>query len=451
MCVATHRKGTVISATRSVLLRSSWANVNIGDVAHSPGLVTALRSLAPDADVVLWPLRLGEREEAMLREADPRLTIVRGELDDDGDPTTDELRAAWDRADVLVHGSAAGAFLDRELTAWRERTGKPYGYAGITVDALCPPGWGTLENLRAAAWTLPSSYQAEASRAALDGAEFVYTRDTTTLGYLRGQDISPGLLEFGPDGTFAYGYGDDRSAERLLADLQLDSGAFGCFVPRQRYVPYPDIYGIEMTREWHRKYAINAATTGPDLDVLAAAIAAWVRGTGQPALVVPEMSYAVELAQRELMPRVPEDVSDKVLVLDRYWPLEEAYAVYAHARAVVSMECHSPILATSHGAPTIYLRQPTETVKGQMYSDLGASGTVIEVERDGAAGVAAAIGRLLSEESSWRATSTAMNRAARSRLEDVAGTVLYGDAAPTLTSAGQRPASAAAHRLSSTT
>lgn len=420
------------SATRTVLLRSSWANINIGDVAHSPGLTASLRTLAPDAEVVLWPMRLGRREEAMLRDADPLLTVVRGELAEDGLPTTPELRAAWDRADVLVHGSAAGVFLDREFETWQERTGKPYGYAGVTVDPLCPPRGGTLDTLRAATRALPSGHHAEANRAVLNGAEFFFARDTTSLSYLRNQEISPGLLDFGPDGTFAYHYGDEVSAERLLAHLGLTSSGFACFVPRQRYVPYPDIYSTEpMDREWERKYAINDATIGPDLDVLAAAIAAWVRGTGQPALVVPEMNYAVELAQQELVPRIPGDVVDKVLVLDRYWPLEEAHAVYAHACAVVSMECHSPILASTHGTPTIYLRQPTETVKGQMYADLGASEAVVEVERDGAAGAVAAVERLLSDVPAACEASMAMNRTAHSHLEDVARTVLYGASAHT--------------------
>lgn len=415
------------SETRTVLLRSSWQNVNIGDVAHSPGLVAALRALAPDVEVVLWPMRLGEREEAMLRRADPLLTIARGELADDGRPSTPELQAAWERADVLVHGPAAGVFLDRDFSTWSERTGKPYGYAGVTVDPLCPPRWAALDTLRAAAWALPPGHHGEAQRGVLDGAEFVYARETTTLGYLRGQQISPGLLDFGPDGTFAYGFGDAPAAEGLLRELGLTSGAFACFVPRQRYVPYPEIYQVErMNPEWERKYAINAATTGPDLDVLVAAIVAWVRETGKPALVVPEMSYEVELAQRELMPRIPEEVSGQVHVLDRYWPLEEAFAVYAHARAVVSMECHSPILASVHGTPTVYLRQPTETVKGQMYEDLGAPEVVVEVERDGAAGAVAAVERLLADEAAARAASAAMNQQARRLLADVAASVLDG-------------------------
>lgn len=436
---------TSSTATRTVLLRSSWANVNIGDVAHSPGLLAALRSFDPQADLVLWPQRLGEREEAMIRRADPRVVVVRGSLGANGVPTTPELRAAWDRADVFVHGSGAGAFLDDLITAWREGTGKPYGYAGVTVDPLSPPTWGNLEALRTMTRALPPTYQVDPSRASLSNAEFVFTRDSISLEYLRGQLITPGSLEFGPDGTFAYTYRDEPAGAAFLRQHGLRPREFGCFVPRLRYTPYPDIYGLPMSREDYRRYAVNAGTVGPDLDVLAAAIAAFVRSTGQRAVVVPEMSYAVETARDELLPRIPADVVDRVIVHAEYWPLEQACAVYQQARIVVSMECHSPIMASVYGTPTLYLRQPTDTIKGEMYADLGAAELVVEIERDGPDGAHAAVDRVLADESHAREVSSAMNRVAAARLTDMAETILTG-ATPSSFSSPREVVSSAASR-----
>lgn len=418
---------------RTVLLRSSWANVNIGDVAHSPGLITALLAAEPQARIILWAQRLGDREEAMLRRANPSIEIVRGDIDEAGAPTTPELLAAWDAADVLVHGSGAGAFRDELMQAWRARTGRPYGYAGVTVDPLCPPGWGALDQLRVMTQSLPATFLAEGTRDTLDGAEFVFARDSITLEFLRAQGVAARTLEFGPDGTYAFEHRDDAAADVFLEDFGLQPGAFGCFVPRLRYTPYPDIYGTDRTREYDRRYAINAGTVGPDLEALAAAIAVWVRVTGQPAVVVPEMSYAVELAQRELLPRLAADIADQVHVLGRYWPLEEAHAVYRQARAVVSMECHSPILASVHGTPTLYLRQPTDTIKGEMYADLGAPGAVVEIEPAGADGAAAAVAALLADETAARTTSAAMNVAANARLQVMARSVLFGEPAAEFT------------------
>jgi len=43
--------------------------------------------------------------------------------------------------------------------------------------------------------------------------------------------------------------------------------------------------------------------------------------------------------------------------------------MYKRALAVVSMECHSPIIAYANQTPAFYLRLKENTIKGQMYYD----------------------------------------------------------------------------------
>ena len=47
---------------------------------------------------------------------------------------------------------------------------------------------------------------------------------------------------------------------------------------------------------------------------------------------------------------------------------------------MLSFECHSPIIAAVNDTPFIYLRQPEDTIKGQMYYDLGFDNWVFEIE-----------------------------------------------------------------------
>ena len=37
-----------------ILLRSSWQCVNIGDIAHTPGVLALLEKHLPEAEVILW-------------------------------------------------------------------------------------------------------------------------------------------------------------------------------------------------------------------------------------------------------------------------------------------------------------------------------------------------------------------------------------------------------------
>ena len=59
---------------------------------------------------------------------------------------------------------------------------------------------------------------------------------------------------------------------------------------------------------------------------------------------------------------------------------DEAASIYARALAVVSIECHSPLIALHVGTPTFYIRQPTDTCKGQMYRDIGADDWFFEID-----------------------------------------------------------------------
>jgi hypothetical protein len=64
-----------------------------------------------------------------------------------------------------------------------------------------------------------------------------------------------------------------------------------------------------------------------------------------------------------------------------YWLPDEAASVYSRAFMVLSFECHSPIIAAANETPMFYLRQPEDTIKGQMYYDLGFNDWTFEIEQ----------------------------------------------------------------------
>jgi polysaccharide pyruvyl transferase WcaK-like protein len=130
---------------------------------------------------------------------------------------------------------------------------------------------------------------------------------------------------------------------------------------------------------------LNARTVGPDHAKLRDLIVAYVRATGNRVVACAEMTYQVELAREQLVDPLPAEVKSRVVWRDTYWLPDEAASIYARAQAVISMECHSPLIALRNGTPAFYLRQPTDTCKGQMYRDFGAGEWLFEIdESDGA-------------------------------------------------------------------
>lgn len=357
----------------TVLLRGSWQAANIGDIAHTPGLLRLLERHLPDVSVILWPKDLSRGVEPLLRKRFPKLRIVRDGGDwrspnpRPDDPTIDK---AMREAFLMIHGSGSGLGGQKELERWRAETSKPYGAFGVSAGAVI------------AVPNQQKPHLPDDLRDLLRGAAFIYTRETRSLRGLREAGISGPNVDFAPDASFALDLRNDAAAQSFLRSSGLEADKFICAVPRLRITPYWDMGG---GREWSgdeiaRRKAVNEKHAPQDHAKLCAVITAWVRETGNKVLLCPEMTYQVALIRPLLFDPLPDDVKPNVVPMDRYWLTDEAASVYGQARAVLSMECHSPIIAIANGRPGFYLRQPEDTWKGQMYPDLGLGEWKREIE-----------------------------------------------------------------------
>lgn len=370
-----------------ILLRGAWQTTNIGDIGHTPGVLALLERHFPEAEVTLWPGGVGHGAREFLLRHFPRLRIVEDqEAIRTLKPTTDALRAAWAEADFMLHSSGSGLGGRAHVAAWHRATGKPYGFFGVSADPISgfgdgrDPEGGTLADLRQRIAALPATHLDAETRWLLDGAAFVFARDTLTLDYLRAQGVRSPVLEFGPDAQFAMPQRDEAKGDAYRAAHGLESGRFLCVIPRSRYTPYWEVYNRPKNPTEDVREAINQRTSEADNGKLREMIVSYVRNTGHRVMTCPEMTYQIGVAKEFLIDPLPADVKPHVVWRDTYWLPDEAAAIYAHAQAVVSMDCHSPIIAVAQGTPGFYVRQPTDTCKGQMYHDVGLGDWIFEVE-----------------------------------------------------------------------
>jgi polysaccharide pyruvyl transferase WcaK-like protein len=364
---------------RQILLRGSWQTENIGDIAHTPGALRLFEQYLPEALIILWPGKLDRDVEPLLRRRFPKLRIVR-----DGswrnpnaradDPTLEE---AMREADLMIHGSGSGLGARAQLESWREKTGKPYGAYGVSV--------GVRQFTSDQSPDLPPDM-----RRTLEGAEFVFTRETRSLEAMSAAGIRCKQAEFAPDSTFAIDLRNEAAARALMRKAELMPDKFICVVPRLRITPYWETRPMPPEVVAPRK-SLNEKYAEVDHAKLREVVVKWVRATGLKVLLCPEMAYEVNIIKPLLFDPLPEDVKPKVVPMDRYWLTDEAASVYRHARAVVSFECHSPIIAGANGRPAFYLRQPTDTWKGQMYRDIGLKEWIFEIEETSGATIAEAL------------------------------------------------------------
>jgi len=333
---------------KAVLLRSGWQLVNIGDVAHAPGMLGVLSKNLPDAEIIFWPAHMDDGVERMIRRGFPQLRIVQ---------TASEVEQAFRDAALFIHGSAPSVISTAQVLAWKQKTGKPYGFYGVTV-----------------------SLSGEAASPALDphirdllmGARFVYTRDTFSLANLKKVGIQGPEMGFTPDGTFGFHLLNEEAGLRFLKESALEPKRFIAIVPRLRYTPYHKIRKVSWSaEEIKRREAVNEKHAEADHAKLRTVAEAFIRKTGGKVLFCPEMTYQIDIIDPLLYDPLPADVKKHVVRRKTFWRPDEAASVYKRAMAVVSCECHSPIIAATQHTPCMYLHQPEDGIKGQMWRDLG--------------------------------------------------------------------------------
>jgi polysaccharide pyruvyl transferase WcaK-like protein len=344
-----------------ILVRSGWQWVNIGDIGHTPGLLTLLEKHIPEAQVTLFSTGLGGGAREMLLGRFPKLTILETLELTPGGP----LEKAFDEADLLIHGSSAGV-QRQHLDLWRKRTKKPYGLFGVTVSLTNEAASPKLD---------------AATKATLDDAAFLFTRETHSLENVKSYGVRAKEMAFVPDATFSMDLTDEAAAAGYLEKTGLAGKAFIAVIPRLRYTPYHQFRKSTLpAEETARRVAVNDKHKEEDAAKLREAVIAWVRKTGGHALLCAEMTYELEMIGPLLYDPLPADVKANVVPRKEYWLPGEAASIYRRARGVVSCECHSPIMAIYHGTPAFYVRQPEDTIKGQMYTDLGVGDWAPRIE-----------------------------------------------------------------------
>ncbi len=353
--------GAAAARPPRILLRSSWQTVNIGDIAHTPGVLAILERHLPEAEVRLWPSKVDNGVEAMLRARFPKLIIISDAV---------AKKAAFAECDFLLHGSGPSLVAQNDVAQWAKETGKPYGIYGITLP------------IKDSVATAPAPDSAIAKTVAvLSGAKFVFFRDSVSLGIARKRGCTCLVMEFGPDGAFATDLRDDAKADAFLQAHGLDAGNFLCCIPRLRYTPYWTLPEKKAALD-PVKHARNEAMKEHDCAPLREAIIAVVKATDLKILLCPEDATQMAVGKEMLFEKLPADVRARCAWRENYWLTAEALSTYRRSAGLFGHEMHSPIMCIGNGIPAIVCRWAEQTSKGIMWRDIGLGDWLFDFDNE---------------------------------------------------------------------
>lgn len=332
-----------------ILLRSSWQTVNIGDIGHTPGVLRLLEQHLPDAEIRLWPSKVDNGVDVMLRERFPKLTIVQG---------TDAVAQAIAECDFMLHSSGPSVVAQKDLARWQRETQKPFGIYGVTIGAVD-----------------------DALREVLDHAKFVFCRDGVSLELIKSSGIKCPIMEFAPDGAFAVDLRNDAAADKFLGDHDLGPGKFLCVIPRYRYTPYWTIPAKKAAFD-QKRHDRNQAMKEHDIAPLRAAVEAVVTQTEMKVLICPEDQTQMALGKEMIYDRLTDEARRRVVWRENYWLTDEALSTYLRSAGLFGLEMHSPIMCIGNGVPAVVGRFAEQTSKGTMWRDIGLSDWLFDFDRD---------------------------------------------------------------------
>lgn len=344
-----------------VLLRSSWQTVNIGDIAHTPGVLRLLETHLPNVEVRLWPSKLDNGVDELLTARFPRVQHV---------TTPDAIKKAFAECDFLLHGSGPSLVAENDVIRWSKETSKPYGVYGITLPTTNSTS------------TQPTAQAAfERTIGTLSKAQFAFFRDSKSLALAKERGCQCPIMGFAPDGAFATDLRDDAKATAFLTKHGLEEGRFLCCIPRLRYTPYWTVPSKKAAFD-EKKHARNEALKEHDHAPLREAIIQVVRQTDLKVLVCPEDQTQMAVGKELLYDKLPDDVRAKTVWRPDYWLTGEAVSTYIRSAGLFGNEMHSPIMCIGNGIPAIVCRFAEQTSKGFMWRDIGLDDWLFDLDHE---------------------------------------------------------------------
>ncbi len=216
---------------KTILLRSSWQVENIGDIAHTPGVLALIEKYLPNVDVRLWPMDVEAGVEEMLMTRFPKLKILK---------TEEAQQRAIKECDFFLHGSGPSLVGRHEMLRWKKETGKPYV---ITF----PGNYGFQPH---------SDKYDPLDMELFNGAAFTYFRDSVSFQFAKLKGINCPIIGFCPDGAFAIDVRNDKAADLFLKEHALEIGKFVCVIPQLRFSPWWEL-PLKKTTVNQEKHAWN--------------------------------------------------------------------------------------------------------------------------------------------------------------------------------------------------
>lgn len=348
---------TIQKKRKTIVLWSGWDTVNIGDIGHTPGLLSLLQKYLPDVRIILIASTMNPAIRSMLEKRFGRIEIVVKDIF--GDKILEpDIRDILGDADLFIRNSNTGS--NTEYIHHLNEMGIPVGIFGQSLFPWFADGDAGILRVNQ-----------------INKADFVYCRESITLQLLKNNNVQNPLLRFVPDACFGIDVRDDEGALGIMNQFGLEDKKFITIQLRTHTQSHdkedmPPGYG-----PW-KPIPENIPLDSNRAEKFIRLIVDWVDRTGNKVLIAPEAKKEMAANKRFIYDQLPERIKSFVVNLDRFWNVDTAASVFSRAHTVICHEPHSPVIALANGTPVIHTYSDEYGPKYHMFRDIGLSEWLME-------------------------------------------------------------------------
>jgi hypothetical protein len=334
-----------------ILFRMGWDNNDNNELALIPALYRIAQKTILKTEFYLW---LGESDEKLMEMLNKNFTtlkIVTGEIDDSGQPSTDELKNILTESDLFFY--TPGTSTDVDWTGKRKD--------GVETRSLqyC------LDN--GISYALLGLGEIPEEEESLDrflkianGAEFLYSTSSSTDKSLKDKNIKISKIQTAPNPLFGFDLRDDNPSRKILQGYYLLDKDFLTVDFKVQGIP------SEKLPEYSRKV----------IDL----ITRWVKETDKNVLILPNNDADVDYTVKNIYNPLPEEIKTKVAVSKERLMPDLAASIYEKSRIVCGMSLFPAISTIRSGNPIMFLSPVNVSTRAKTIEDMGLKNSIQDLD-----------------------------------------------------------------------
>jgi hypothetical protein len=337
------------NARNSILLRTGWDVETYGDLAAIPAIYRSIQRFVPKTEVIIWPSEMTDELRSLLETGFTQLKMVEGEINEAGEPTTEELKEAFESSNLFLYAAGVHRKID-----W---TGNDPEGTETTSISYCRKM--NIPYVIYGLGEIPETQEVQtAFMNILNGASLSFVTESRSAGQIKDLKLKIENLKSGPSPLFAF-------------DMKNDTGA-------RNYIEDSGIVDHDFIAVNFRNTSHSETDDDSPVKKILFILNNWAQSTDHLILLIADSREDIEY-MKKIYGDLPETVKSKTIVFDAVFSPDMISSVLEKSRITIAMSPYPLFSALLTDIPIFHLADWNYNTDGQIFIDLGLKDYVMDI------------------------------------------------------------------------